>query len=676
MNINQIVDELFKDIPYSNAFQEIREQITTALENEYEKFFLKYNDSLLAYAKLLQQYGTLQQAAELAGYEKEEVLCWQRVSDIVGPKQFRKQHRKSKILILLFSLFATLDLIYIFLWITAKSPYYSIPLVLPIPYQVLFIVKYKKWVVHSQSYTYAVYSKIEDLSIRYFKKAINSIVLCISILFLTIAFILISNYRGNEVLSQIYSSLTLYEILIFCVIKNISYNIYFHFLIENPKEKEYIRHCLYISGISAGYWSLVILMLSFFSNDIGSMIGVCFGVIYIILYLIYTLYFRQRITFVNIYMNKRRIIAVGSLVVLLTVYISMRLDSWLLQPYINQIPAVQTKGNRITYQEDTGVYTIETEEEEFRILQLTDIHLGGSNFSYNKDKLALSSVYRLIEYSEPDLVIVTGDLVFPLGIMSFSFNNNAPIMQFASFMRNIGVPWVFAYGNHDTESLAILSEGEVDSLFQSLSFKNSRNLLYPYVQPDIYGRNNQIIEIRGKHQQLIQALFVLDSNSYIDKGINQYDYIHDDQVLWYEEEIQNMSNKEGHLISSLAFFHMPLNEYQEAYTLYKQGSTEVQYHFGEIGEKNEEICDSKYHSLLFEKAVELGSTKAMFCGHDHLNTIALSYKGIMLTYGLSIDYLAYPDIAMKEEQRGGTLIQLYQDSSIQVTPIKLKDIFK
>ena len=25
-------------------------------------------------------------------------------------------------------------------------------------------------------------------------------------------------------------------------------------------------------------------------------------------------------------------------------------------------------------------------------------------------------------------------------------------MQFASFMRNLGVPWAFPYGNHDTDA--------------------------------------------------------------------------------------------------------------------------------------------------------------------------------------------------------------------------------
>lgn len=128
--------------------------------------------------------------------------------------------------------------------------------------------------------------------------------------------------------------------------------------------------------------------------------------------------------------------------------------------------------------------------------------------SVSEDMKALKACYQLISATRPDFVIVTGDLVFPLGIMSFSFNNNAPVMQFANFMRNTGIPWAFTYGNHDTEALATLNRAEVDALMKSLSYKSSKNLLYPYVQPDIYGRSNQMIEIRHTDGSLMQALFL------------------------------------------------------------------------------------------------------------------------------------------------------------------------
>ena len=54
--------------------------------------------------------------------------------------------------------------------------------------------------------------------------------------------------------------------------------------------------------------------------------------------------------------------------------------------------------------------------------------------------------------------------------------------------------------------------------------------------------------------------------------------------------------------------------------------------------------------------MEEGSTKALFYGHDHLNNFVLEYKGVILSYGYSIDYLAYSDIDTRGYQRGCTII--------------------
>ena len=66
---------------------------------------------------------------------------------------------------------------------------------------------------------------------------------------------------------------------------------------------------------------------------------------------------------------------------------------------------------------------------------------------------------------------------------------------------------------------------------------------------------------------------------------------------------------------------------------------------------------------LFETMQELGSTKAIFCGHDHDNNFSIDYKGIRFTYGMSIDYLAYPGIYKRGSQRGCTVINFSPDGS-------------
>ena len=357
-------------------------------------------------------------------------------------------------------------------------------------------------------------------------------------------------------------------------------------------------------------------------------------------------------------------------------YAFMSKNVWLTQPYINSVPNVYDAKNEIVYDESSGVYTVTNDDDsDFKILQLTDIHIGGSLLSYDKDLKALKACFKLIEHTKPDLVVVTGDLSFPMGVMSFSFNNTAPVQQFAAFMRNTGVPWAFTYGNHDTESMAILNEVGLDELYRSLSWDTSKNLIYPYSQPEAWGRNNQLIEIRNHDGTLNQALFLIDSNAYTGEGLNKYDFIHDDQVEWYKEQVLRLNAEEGRTVSSMGFFHIPLQQYKTAYELYESGSNEVKYFFGSNDEKMiNKICCSEYPSALFDTVKELGSTTAFFCGHDHYNNMSLEYQGIRLTYGMSIDYLVMPGIARDTKQRGGTLITCHPDSSYDIEQIPLTSI--
>ena len=353
----------------------------------------------------------------------------------------------------------------------------------------------------------------------------------------------------------------------------------------------------------------------------------------------------------------------------------MSANTWYLQPYVNSVPCLAHQSSLIEYDETQGVFSMVAAQPDFRILHLTDIHLGGSMFSRKQDEMALKACFEEMRYARPDLVIVTGDLCSPMGVMSLSFNNFTPIHQFASFMRNVGIPWAFVYGNHDTECFASTKSDEVDAIFRSLSYKTSGNLLYPYVQPEITGRNNQLIEIKNKDGSLNTALFLLDSNAYTGEGLNAYDYIHNDQVDWYASEIIRLEAREESHVPSLMFFHIPLTEYRTAYYLYRQGSDEVTYHFGEIGEKtNERFSCSVYESALFDKMVELGSTTGTFCGHDHYNNLSVTYRGVRLTYGMSIDYLVMPGISRDVAQRGAELITLHSDSSWDVVQIPLTTI--
>lgn len=523
------------------------------------------------------------------------------------------------------------------------------------------------------------------LSDQYVKRLHNSIALMVGASFIFVVselyFFFFGNSKAAELEENILSNIFLLDIPVFLLIKNIILHKIIFFRIQLPDKKKARQHRAILLSFSFLYWIGVSVFMIIRKDHLTypANIFIIAGIVFAGILLIYNLTLRKNLTFKNIVFNPRRVVPVTSVIVLGLAFSLLQRDTFYTQPYINSVPVVDHNVHKIDYNEDTGVYTITSSTKDFKILHLTDIHIGGSLYSYPKDLKALKACYAEIEHTHPDLVIVTGDLCFPLGVMSMSLNNSAPVHQFAAFMRNIGIPWAFTYGNHDTESLSSLNNEQLNEVYKSLSYKTSGTLLYPYIQPDITGRNNQLIELRNTDGRLNTGLFLIDSNAYTGEGINAYDYIHDDQVNWYAGEIKRMNAEAGHTVNSLCFFHIPLREYLTATKLYNSGSDQVKYFFGENpgdhgGITNSLVCCSDYPSKLFDTARKLGSTTGMFCGHDHYNNASLEYKGIRLTYGMSIDYLAMPGIEHLTRQRGAELITIHPDSTWDLKQLPLTSI--
>ena len=179
------------------------------------------------------------------------------------------------------------------------------------------------------------------------------------------------------------------------------------------------------------------------------------------------------------------------------------------------------------------------------------------------------------------------------------------------------------------------------------------------------GYTNGIFKLCNKKGNLVMGLVMLDSGDRIfDENGNSlgYDYIRDDQVEWYAKQIGLLQGQYGADAKTLMFFHIPLQEYQTAWDT----GTPV------FGTKRETVFASEMHSGIFSRAVELKSTLAMFCGHDHVNDYGIYYQGIELVYGKSIDYIAYPGIENQKEQRGATLISVDSGSGYNITPLRFE----
>lgn len=341
--------------------------------------------------------------------------------------------------------------------------------------------------------------------------------------------------------------------------------------------------------------------------------------------------------------------------------------------YINSVKPIKTRDLLIN-KDGPNVQITNEPDSDFVILQLSDTHFTGDKTYRNLDLKCLKAIYEMVNYVKPDLVIYTGDNIYPS--LAFGSNNNIKSATILSeFLEKLEVPFLYEYGNHDTEYYARGSYVDINEIFQANPYCLALDDKEVW---DKKGRLSQVVEIRNSDSSLNQALVLLDSGSY--KGssfLSGYDKFNEKYASWYENKLKKIQKRENlesvSEIPSLAFFHIPPFEYKKAAELYKKGSDEVTYLFGE---NKEGISSPNEPSEVFDKMVELKSTKAMFFGHDHTNYMALRYKGIEMYYGHAIDYRAYPTIKYKTQYRGGNIITLHQDSSYEVKSCLLKDIVR
>ncbi len=312
-----------------------------------------------------------------------------------------------------------------------------------------------------------------------------------------------------------------------------------------------------------------------------------------------------------------------------------------------------------------------TTDRDFRVMQLTDIHQGGGFLSREKDQKSLNAVATMITKEKPDLVIVSGDIAFPVPYQAGTFNNMSGTKQFAALMEQLGVYWTVTLGNHDSE---VYSYFKRDTVAEFYAAEDLKYCLFQLGPDNIEGYGNHIIKVKNTDGIITQAFVMMDSHSYTDGdyfGIQwKYDNIYQNQVDWYEKEVKKMNETNGNTIKSLAFFHIPLVEARETWLELEENdfkdTESAKYIDGIIGETGKRIFCGVGEDNLFEKMVELGSTKAMFNGHDHYNNATFSKNDIIFSYGNSIDYLAYSGIDSEGSQRGCTIITCKPDTTFVI----------
>ena len=278
------------------------------------------------------------------------------------------------------------------------------------------------------------------------------------------------------------------------------------------------------------------------------------------------------------------------------------------------------------------------------VLQLSDPQL--CNWG-NVETYCYQYVRETVAETNPDLIIITGDLVYG------RFDPNGSLLQsLITFMDSLKTPWAPVFGNHDNESLM-----GVD--WQCQQLEASEYCLFK--QGDLTGNGNYSVGI-AQNDELLRVFYMMDSNGcsrpMCDSNGNQTAPapgtnvvktsagFGQDQINWYTDEITAIHAVDADVKISFAY-HIQQQIFQKSFEKYSEYdstansstlvnplnldtlATAADTDFGFVGRVMKGAWDTNYSVFNGMKALGVDS---IFVGHEHCNSSSIVYEGVRFQY--------------------------------------------
>ena len=251
--------------------------------------------------------------------------------------------------------------------------------------------------------------------------------------------------------------------------------------------------------------------------------------------------------------------------------------------------------------------TLRFKKGQFKIVQITDLHY---KLGVKASEQGLACVREMVETEKPDLVVVTGDIIY-------SAPADSTLSVVLKTFAQLGVPFCMTFGNHD-----------YDFKTPAVALYNQMQKTPNCVMPVLQGKNTDyslpILSSNGKRTAAV--LYCIDThNKPAIGGIGGYQWISHNQITWYRQRSTVYKQKNGgRPVPSLAFLHIPLPEFN-----YATANTQCPMY----GSRLERAYSPSINSGMFASIKEMGDIMGVFCGHDHDNDYAVSYFNVLLAHG-------------------------------------------
>lgn len=327
-----------------------------------------------------------------------------------------------------------------------------------------------------------------------------------------------------------------------------------------------------------------------------------------------------------------------------------------------------TKAGRVTLEKDSDCptdFVLNVEgDDEIKILQLTDtqmidetqVRLGNGAVSTryaDHDNCIYDIVDYVIEQTQPDLILITGDYVYG------DYDDNGTLFrEQTDYFDSKGIFWAPMFGNHDGDSdsdYAVWIDEDYPEWYtrkQCQYFENSPYCLFR-TRVSVSGYSNYSIAIK-QNDQIKRSIFMIDTKGYNHSTIE----ITTAQLNWYKETVTAVNEYAGAQVPQYIGTHVALDVFltaaQEKYG-YVAGTSDWVVPENDDGDSGRLRStpggiSGNANTKAFNTFKEYGAD-AILAGHQHQNNASILYQGIRLVFGTkSSRYDKYG-----EDMLGGTL---------------------
>lgn len=308
-----------------------------------------------------------------------------------------------------------------------------------------------------------------------------------------------------------------------------------------------------------------------------------------------------------------------------------------------------------------------------RILQLTDTQVIDASQQRRPDRLnereieywqpesldmqCLNHIRTLVAATNPDLIFITGDVVYG------EFDDAGRFfIAFRDFMDSLEIPWAPVYGNHDTSSaMGVYWQNEQWEAGPYCLFKTGH----------VTGNGNySVLVTRGGRP--VRVLYMMDSGGdggANPPGVRRGGGLLPDQLAWFSQTAAALAELNGGIpVPGFMGFHIPCTEFALADKAKGYDAVDsrgkcilgvtVKAEPGDFGARREP------HAIFrspegFLDSLHRAGVDGVFVGHCHGINTSVVWEGIRWTYGLKTGQYDFHIF----NQQGGTLIAQWGEGS-------------